>query len=336
MHLKRETKIGIAMFLAIYALFTIVRLAIFTNQGFWWNFEMGVLGFAGTLIFGTIVQRIDHILDNRYPFERNIFKRIALQFVITFLALGAFKLIAYTWLWRIMPQVPKDLWYASFTINLFMVLTIILFIFGFHFFRRWKEQLLLASELEREKALVQYDNLKNQLNPHFLFNTLSSLNSLIFENPQLASAFLQQLSKVYRYVLENKEKNLVTLETEIEFVKQYAKLLKARFEEGMNVDFDIHESEISKGVAPVTLQILIENAMKHNTTQKNNPLYISISAIDGWLIVKNNIQKKPVIDGSNGQGLENLKNLYRYFSDKPVIVEEKEQMFIVSIPMLEI
>ena len=183
---------------------------------------------------------------------------------------------------------------------------------------------------------MQYDNLKNQLNPHFLFNTLSSLNSLIFENPQLASEFLQQLSKVYRYVLDNKDKNLVTLETEIKFVKHYVQLLKARFEQGMEVDFDMNEAELAKGVAPVTLQILIENAMKHNTTQKSAPLLIGISVKDGLLVVQNNVQKKPVIEGSNGQGLENLKNLYRYLSDRPVTVEEKESMFIVTIPLLEI
>ena len=195
---------------------------------------------------------------------------------------------------------------------------------------------MLAAELEMEKALVQYDNLKNQLNPHFLFNSLSSLNSLIFENPQLASEFLQQLSKVYRYVLENKEKNLVSLDTEIKFVKHYVQLLKARFEEGMDVVFDVEDVNLNKGVAPVTLQLLIENAMKHNTTQKNTPLQILITTKDGFLIVQNNVQVRPVIESSNGQGLENLKNLYRYFSKIPVAVEREQNLFIVKIPLLEL
>jgi len=337
MNISREIKIGTLVVIVIYALFTVLRVVMLPGQSFLWHFELSLFGLAAILFFGVVVKVIDDVLDKRYPFERNIFKRLALQFGLTFLVVFFFRLANYSWLLPLMPfKMSKELWFAGFAVNLFMVLSVVLFIFGFHFFRRWKEQKLLAAELEKEKAQVQYDNLKNQLNPHFLFNTLSSLNSLIFENPQLASEFLQQLSKVYRYVLDNKDKNLVTLETEIKFVKHYVQLLKARFEQGMEVDFDMNEAELAKGVAPVTLQILIENAMKHNTTQKSAPLLIGISVKDGLLVVQNNVQKKPVIEGSNGQGLENLKNLYRYLSDRPVTVEEKESMFIVTIPLLEI
>ncbi len=337
MTVNREIKLGTLVVIAIYVLFTILRVVMLPNESFLWHFELSIFGLAAILFFGVVVKVVDDVLDKRYPFERNIFKRLALQFAITFGVVFCFRLANYSWLMPLMPfKMSKELWFAGFAVNLFMVLSVVLFIFGFHFFRRWKEQKLLAAELEKEKAQVQYDNLKNQLNPHFLFNTLSSLNSLIFENPQLASEFLQQLSKVYRYVLENKEKNLVPLETEIKFVKHYVQLLKARFEQGMEVNFDINESGLSKGIAPVTLQILIENAMKHNTTQKSTPLHIEISCNGDWLVVKNNIQKKPLIEGSNGQGLENLKNLYHYLSEKAVTVEEKENMFIVTIPMLEV
>jgi len=271
MKLTRERKIGVAVFVAIYALYTTARVIAFPQLSFLVHFELGTFALIGMLFFGFAVKTIDDFLDKKYPFERNIYTRIFLQLIITFIVLGIFKLASYTWLYNLMPhKVPKELWFVSFVINLFMVLSIILFIFGYHFFRRWKEQKVLAAELEKEKALVQYDNLKNQLNPHFLFNSLSSLNSLIFENPQLASEFLQQLSKVYRYVLENKEKNLVSVNTEVQFVKHYVQLLKARFEDGIDVTFDINESELSKGITPVTLQILVENALKHNTTQKKH------------------------------------------------------------------
>jgi sensor histidine kinase YesM len=337
MKVNREIRLGTLVVIAIYVLFTILRVVMLPNESFMWHFELSLFGLVAILFFGFVVKVVDDVLDKRYPFERNIFKRLALQFAITFGVVYCFRLANYSWLMPLMPfKMSKELWFAGFAVNLFMVLSVVLFIFGFHFFRRWKEQKLVAAELEKEKAQVQYDNLKNQLNPHFLFNTLSSLNSLIFENPQLASEFLQQLSKVYRYVLENKEKNLVPLETEIKFVKHYVQLLKARFEQGMEVNFDINEAGLSKGIAPVTLQILIENAMKHNTTQKSAPLHINISCSVDSLVVQNNIQKKAVIENSNGQGLENLKNLYHYLSDKPVTVEEKENMFIVTIPMLEI
>ena len=337
MKLKREAKIGLWVFVAIYVVFTLIRIVTFPEQSFMWHFELSAFGLGAILFFGVTVKVIDDFLDKRYPFERNIYRRIFLQFLITFVVLILFRLANYNWLMKMMPfKMSKELWYSSFAVNLFMVLSVILFIFGFHFFRQWKEQKLLAAELEKEKALVQYDNLKNQLNPHFLFNTLSSLNSLIYENPQLASEFLQQLSKVYRYVLENKEKNLVTIETEIAFVKHYVQLLKARFEEGIEVTFDVHEPEIAKGIAPVTLQLLIENAIKHNTTQKSSPLNIRIFSEDNFLVVQNQLQKKQVIETSNGQGLENLKNLYHYLGDRPVTIDETHDLFTVKIPMLEI
>lgn len=337
MKIDREAKVGMAVLLAIYALFTIVRIVMLPDQTFLWHFELSVFGLVAILFFGIVVKVIDDFLDKRYPFERNIFMRLSLQFVITFVVVVTFRLANHSWLMGLMPfKMSKELWYTSFAVNLFMVLSVVLFIFGFHFFRRWKEQKVVAAELEKEKALVQYDNLKNQLNPHFLFNTLSSLNSLIFENPQLASEFLQQLSKVYRYVLENKDKSLVSVDTEIKFVKHYVQLLKARFEEGLEVTFDVAEAELSKGITPVTLQILVENAMKHNTTQKTAPLAIRIFCEHDFLVVQNNIQKKQVIEGSNGQGLENLRNLYHYLTDIPVAVEETAQTFIVKIPLLVI
>ena len=337
MKLAREIRTSAVVVLAIYAMFTIIRVVIMPGQTFLWHFELSVFGLVAIAFFGVAVKVIDDFLDKRYPFERNVFKRIFLQFVITFVVVITFRLANYSWLMPMMPfKMSKELWYTSFAVNLFMVLSVILYIFGFHFFRRWKEQQVLAAELEKEKTLVQYDNLKNQLNPHFLFNSLSSLNSLIFENPQLASEFFQQLSKVYRYVLENKEKNLVSLDTEIKFVKHYVQLLKARFEEGMDVSFDINELALGKGITPVTLQILIENAMKHNTTQKSNPLDIKIFTEGDYLVVQNNVQKRQVIESSNGQGLENLKNLYHYLSEKEVVMEETPNTFTVKIPLLEI
>ena len=187
---------------------------------------------------------------------------------------------------------------------------------------------------DKEKALVQYDNLKNQLNPHFLFNALSSLNSLIFENPQLASDFLQQLSKVYRYVLEHKDRNSVTLQTEVRFVSHYVKLLETRFGDGLKVVFNIAEEANEKMVVPVTLQILLENAVKHNTTSAANPLLITIRASAECLEVENTLQRKNAIEVSNKMGLANLRNLYQYVSDKQLQVTETDNLFTVKIPLL--
>ena len=334
MKLKEETRIALFSLSVIFVVFTIVKFLFFPEQSLLWHAITGGVGIVFILFFGFIVKWIDAYFDKVFPFERNIVRRIFLQFIVTLSILFLFRyLSAFFFLEYIHMHISRELWIVSFVINTFMVLSIILSIFGYHFFRRWKEQQILAAELGEEKALVQYDNLKNQLNPHFLFNALSALNSLIFENPQLASDFLQQLSKVYRYVLENKDKNSVSLQTEVDFVSQYVKLLETRFGDGLNVIFEIDDNASEKAIVPVTIQILIENAVKHNTTSKDSPLAIKIKTEGDYLTVENNLQKKGAIETSNGQGLENLKNLYRFISDKPVQVIETADSFAVRIPL---
>jgi LytS/YehU family sensor histidine kinase len=188
--------------------------------------------------------------------------------------------------------------------------------------------------MQREQTLVKYNALRNQLNPHFLFNALTSLNSLIFENQQLASDFLQQLSKVYRYVLQNKEKETVSLSTELDFISHYIFLLKTRFGNGIEFQIGLPEKAKEKEIVPVTLQILIENAMKHNVVSNEAPLRISISIDDKYLDIVNSVNKKTQVESSNKQGLENLKSLYQYLTDKPIDIIETDNLFQVRIPLI--
>ncbi len=335
MKLKQETRIALYSVGIIFVLFTVIKVLFFPEQSLEWHVTTGLIGLLFILFFGYIIKVIDTFFDRVFPFEKSIIRRIFLQFVVTLAILFAFRYISALLFLQYTPfKVTRELWIFSFVINTFMVLSIILSIFGYHFFLRWKEEKLLAAELSKEKALVQYDNLKNQLNPHFLFNALSALNSLIFENPQLASDFLQQLSKVYRYVLENKDKNNVSLQTEIDFVSHYIKLLETRFGDGLKVVFSVNDSTLEKAIVPVTLQILIENAAKHNTTSKESPLVISINTEGEYVSVKNNLQKKNAVEISNKHGLENLKNLYRYISDKPIEVLETPEYFEVKVPLV--
>lgn len=334
MKLKEETKIAIGIIGIIYVVFTGVKVFFFINQSWQWQVITSGIGLVFIGFFGYIVRAIDIYLDKRYPFERNPIRRISIQFFVTLMVLFLIRTIPYILFYdQVQFHPSRDILVATYALNIFMVLSVILSIFGYHFFVRWKQEKITAAELEKEKALVQYDNLKNQLNPHFLFNALSSLNSLIFENPQLASDFLQQLSKVYRYVLENKEKSTVSLQTETNFVNHYIKLLETRFDGGLKVIFEISDETKEKMIVPVTLQILIENAAKHNTTSKDSPLVICIKATGDYLSVENNLQKKNAIETSNKHGLENLKNLYRFISDKDVLVTETHNSFTVKIPL---
>ena len=193
---------------------------------------------------------------------------------------------------------------------------------------------LQSTRLAKDKTEIQYQNLINHLNPHFLFNSLTSLNSLIITEPKQASKFLQKLSAIYRYILQSKEKETVTLEHELNFVKSYIELQKSRFEDGLKIEIDIDEQYLTSGIVPVTLQNLFENAIKHNVIEDDSPLKIDVFVEDDYLIVKNNLQKKKFVDTSNKQGLDSLKTLYSYLSPKTFETIETEVYFIVKVPLV--
>jgi len=279
--------------------------------------------------------------DRFLPYDTGIIRRLALQILITFVFIsGVYEFILYltTHIFKVeridyivrneFTQLVKI---SGYFMQLFAVMLLNLGHFTYYSLQKWRENALKASNLEKEKSQVQFDNLKNQLNPHFLFNSLTSLDSLIQENPTLARDFLQQLSKVFRYVLKSKEKGLVNLETELEFIKHYIGLLRTRFGESLQVNFTIDEDALDLQITPVTLQILIENAIKHN---ENNPLIICVKSEGDTLVIENNIQRKKQVETSNGQGLINLRTLYSFLSDREIVVSEQENVFLVKIPLI--
>lgn len=188
--------------------------------------------------------------------------------------------------------------------------------------------------LEREKLLGRYQNLVNQLNPHFLFNSLTVLDSLIYKDPKMASKYLRQLTKVYRYLIENDDKAVVRLEQEVRFANAFIDLLHMRYGDGLYIDMVISEELYEKKIVPVTIQNLIENAIKHNTTALEMPLRISIRQENGYLIVENNLQKRGIVTTSNNKGLNDFKALYSYLTPHPIQVEETDDYFRVRVPLL--
>jgi hypothetical protein len=191
-----------------------------------------------------------------------------------------------------------------------------------------------AESLEKEKAMIQYESLKQHLNPHFLFNSLTSLRSLIKTDSKTAAWFLDALSKVYRYVLKSADQELVLLQDEVEFVRTFAELQKVRFGEGLQVEIQVPPETGQRHIAPVVLQNLVENAIKHNTTATDSPLVINIFISNGHLVVRNNLQRYRVVETSNKQGLLSLQKLYSFYTDQPIIIEEDAQCFTVRIPLL--
>lgn len=341
--MERKNKIAAVVVFCLVCISTFFRWYIFDvdNKSNLILAIVSVFVLTSTIIF---FRKLYAYFDKVLPYDSGIIKRLVLQIVITFIfVITITQTILYSIthffnIEKVNYLVKNDFNYlakiASYLAQILIVVLLNVAHFTYYSLQRWRESALKASNLEKEKSQVQFDNLKNQLNPHFLFNSLTSLDSLIQENPTLARDFLQQLSKVFRYVLKSKEKGLVSLETELGFIKHYIALLKTRFGESLQVNFDIAAETLDLQITPVTLQILIENAIKHNVINENNPLIIHIESNGDTLIIENNIQKKKQVETSNGQGLVNLQTLYSFLSDREIVVSEQEDVFLVKIPLI--
>ena len=205
------------------------------------------------------------------------------------------------------------------------------------YFRKYSQMFRHKAEnLEKQQLLNEIALLKTQVNPHFLFNSLSILSSLVRVNPDLSEQFIDQLSRSYRYILEQKEQSLVTLRTELEFIQSYSFLLKIRFENKFDLRFDLPDEVLDQcKIAPLTLQLLIENAVKHNRMSVKEPLIVEVSLGDEQtLIVKNRLQPRTTPTDSTGVGLQNIINRYALLTDRLVWAGEREDEFVVRVPLL--
>ncbi|MFD2936642.1 sensor histidine kinase [Spirosoma flavum] len=192
-----------------------------------------------------------------------------------------------------------------------------------------------AERLEKENVQAQFAALKSQVNPHFLFNSLSILSSLVHADAELSEKFIDQLSRAYRYILEQKDNERVLLKTELEFIQAYRFLLNIRFENKFDVVINVPEADQTRySIAPLTLQLLVENAVKHNRMSVKEPLKVHIQIDEDCLIVKNNLQLRPQSETSTGMGLQNIITRYGLLTDRPVWVGETEGNFVIKIPLL--
>ena len=195
--------------------------------------------------------------------------------------------------------------------------------------KRVKEQKIIAGT-----ASAKFDALKNQLDPHFLFNSLNVLTSLIEEDSFQAQKFTTSLSKVYRYVLEQKNKELVSIDEELQFANTYVRLLKMRFEDSIILDIPESSSNPEARIVPLSLQLLLENAVKHNVVTASKPLKIKVYEEEGFLVVTNNIQEKQVVKKSSGVGLRNIQQRYQLLTDRQLKIDKTTKEFSVYLPIL--
>ena len=222
----------------------------------------------------------------------------------------------------------------NYYMTLIISVIISLGILAFFYYKHLQENKVKEQKIIAGTASAKFDALKNQLDPHFLFNSLNVLTSLIEENPEAATKFTTSLSKVYRYVLEQKNKDLVSVEEELKFARLYMLLIKMRFEDSIEFSIPKNLSNSEAMVVPLSLQLLLENAVKHNVVTPSRKLHISITEKEGNLIITNNIQPKKVVNPSTGVGLQNIKQRYELLTNRPVLISKDESNFKVSIPLL--
>ena len=278
-----------------------------------------------------------NILDRKLPWLHFPLKRLIVQFFVTIgfslvLIVAAILLTGFFWNQEIT---------SAYFLQTGFFMTKIAFIFVFSgslisnaimFFKNWKEAAVQQEKLKREQLALQYETLKSQVNPHFLFNNLNSLTSLISTNPEKAIDFVKKLSEVYRYVLDQKDHELVDLDTELKFLESYVFLQKIRFETNLDVQIDVSSKNYK--VIPLSVQMLVENAIKHNEISDKNPLQIRIfSDDDQYLTVENRLQKKTGSEGT-GTGIQNISDRYEFFTDRKVKISFNSERFKISIPLL--
>lgn len=232
--------------------------------------------------------------------------------------------------------------FKSININPELLFGFILFfilVFGTHIFitsmKNVKEMEVFAAQQKKERITAQYEALKNQIDPHFFFNSLSVLSSLIYENTELSADYISHLSKHYRYILEIDTDSVVTVDKELEILDSWFFLIMIRHQDYICLSVNLAEETRSKcKILPHSLLMLAENAVKHNVFTKNNQLFIEIIEDDEYIIVRNNINKRKLLQESTGIGLQNIRKRYDLESIKKVLIEESDNYFVVKLPKL--
>lgn len=229
----------------------------------------------------------------------------------------------------------RDFLSKELTISLVLTIIVVSIVEGVFFFKEWQKNLVLTEKLQKEAIQSQLEVLKNQVNPHFLFNSLNVLSSLVYSDPTKAELFIEKFASVYRYILSIQGKIVVPLKDELEFLNSYLYLQKIRFNEGLVININIDETMKNLYLPPLCLQQLVENAIKHNIVGLEHPLTINVYNEETDLFVVNNLQKRDEPLQSTGVGLKNLTERYFHFANVKPEFKEKDHKFVARTPLLK-
>jgi len=283
---------------------------------------------------------ISHFIIAKYDITNNPIKTYVILLVAVFLFISI-DVIAVNILWyRYLLKIPFDRIFASTSIivisiaTIFVGLTIFFIILSKSFMTQF-----LRSEKEKHVAIKEADNakfetLKSQINPHFLFNSLNTLSTLILIDSKKAEMFTSQLSNIYRYILDNQDEELVAVSREIEFAKDYIELQTIRFSSNFSIDFQDYKGENYPLIIPLSLQLLLENVFKHNIISQKRKVHISIYYEENHIVIKNNKNIGKELKPSHSVGLSNILNRYELLCDESVVIEDTANYFTVKLPLI--
>lgn len=204
-----------------------------------------------------------------------------------------------------------------------------------YYFMKFQKTLLETERIKRAQLQSQFSVLKSQISPHFLFNSLNALSTIVHKDAHQSEIFIRKLSEIFQYVLKNSHLDLISLQQELDFINAYCYLLKVRYQQTLEITIDIPPTKTSKMIPPLTLQMLVENAIKHNEISRAHPLQVEITTQRDFLIIKNNVQVRQASEESLHIGLNNIRNRYRFFTDLAVSITQNQQFFMVKLPLLK-
>ncbi|ADY30332.1 MULTISPECIES: 2TM domain-containing protein [Cellulophaga] len=329
--------------ISIYITVVISVINVLGSIGDGFSLIKTLRGIAITFLYSFVLSVVNsyyfQYISNIYSWEEQPKKRLWLgalgSVVLTVIAFAIVKfIIAIVLFGTSVEYYVNNQTLSPYMIAILISIVVSLALHAYYFYKYIQDSKIKEQKIIAGTASAKFDALKNQLDPHFLFNSLNVLTSLIEEDPFQAQKFTTSLSKVYRYVLEQKNKDLVTVDEELQFAKTYIRLLKMRFEDSIVFEVPEKSSNPDAKIIPLSLQLLLENAVKHNIVSSNKPLHLKVEEIDNMLIVSNNLQEKKVVKKSSGVGLKNIHQRYQMLTDRTVIINKGETEFSVHLPIL--
>lgn len=333
--------VSILRYLIANAVLSIFLILLFMT-GFLKDWQSFLIGFCWALSISftqwTGLQFIHGYVDQKISWIETPVKKTIIQ-ILAFLGYSttAFIVIQFLNYYIWLDVLPSQVWNSilrsvPYTLLISFIISLIFTSIGF--FQAWKRSFVHAEKLKVEMMAYKYESLRNQINPHFLFNSLNVLSDLVYDDQTLAVKFIQQMSDLFRYVLDSRDKELVPLKDELEFMGSFTFLLKTRFEDKMIIENSV-QAKSDEYIVPMTLQLLIENAVKHNEVSEAFPLRISLRKNCDYLEVENDVQPKNVGEDSKKTGIKNIIQQFAFFSDKPIEIISSEKSFLVRVPILK-